>query len=471
MIEIKNEAIDGGLILIGHRNVEIHHANDEAASYFKRRMDADEKGIANVPHGDEFTSFSWYSKEGSQSALLEKARKAGAKLHQAVNGDKISKITVRALGDITKEEVLAFVEGIILQSYSFEKYKKNKVESSLKEIGVVVDNIDQQLLDEVRNTAQAVFLARDLVNEPVITLNAQEFSQRIIKAGKDSGFVAEVLTEAVIKELNMGGLLGVNRGSIDPPTFNIMEWKPENAKNEQPIVLVGKGVVYDTGGNNLKGGKNMSSMKSDMGGGAAVTGAMYAIAKNKLPVHVIGLVPATDNRIDKNALVPDDVITISDGTTIEIQNTDAEGRLILSDALVYAKKYDPQLVVDFATLTGAAAAITGPFGVAMVGTADDDTKKSLNKSGEQVYERIAELPFWEEYGDLLKSDIADMKNVGGPIGGAVTAGKFLHHFTDYPWIHLDIAGPAFLDAADDYKPVGGTGVGVRLMYDFVKSLA
>ena len=244
-----------------------------------------------------------------------------------------------------------------------------------------------------------------------------------------------------------------------------MTYKPENAVNEKPLVLVGKGVVYDTGGNNLKPGAYMSDMKSDMGGSAGVAGAIYAIAKNKLPVYTIALVPSTDNRIGKNALVADDVITISDGTTVEVKNTDAEGRLILSDALVWAKKYDPMLCIDMATLTGAAHAITGSHGIASVATASEEVKNQLKASGERVYERILELPMWSEYRTQLDSSIADMTNLGGPVGGVVTAGVFLKHFTDYPWIHLDIAGPAFLEKPEAYKAQGGTGTGVRLVYD------
>ena len=198
---------------------------------------------------------------------------------------------------------------------------------------------------------------------------------------------------------------------------------------------------------------------------------MMAVSTAKLPIHVIGLVPATDNRIGKNALVPDDIITMHDGTTVEVLNTDAEGRLILADALAYAKKFGPQLVIDLATLTGSAAAITGAYGSAFMGTADDAVKAELKSTGDEVYERMAELPFWDEYSDLLKSEVADQKNIGGPVGGAITAGKFLLKYTDYPWIHIDIAGPAFIDKADSYRHAGGTGVGVRLLYRFLKSRA
>jgi len=211
----------------------------------------------------------------------------------------------------------------------------------------------------------------------------------------------------------------------------------------------------------------MSTMKCDMAGGAAVLATIAAVAGNKLPYRVIGLVPATDNKISANALVVDDVIRMMDGTTVEVQNTDAEGRLVLGDALAYAKRFDPELVIDMATLTGAAAAITGPFGLAALGNAQEQIDK-LKEAGEEVYERIVQLPLWKEYRELLKSDIADLKNIGGPTGGVSTSAKFLEHFTDYPWVHLDIAGPAFIKESKGYRQSGATGVPVRLLYRLIE---
>jgi leucyl aminopeptidase len=279
-----------------------------------------------------------------------------------------------------------------------------------------------------------------------------------------------VLDKEEITKMKMGGLLSVNLGSIDPPTFTIMEYKPANAVNKKPYVLVGKGVVYDTGGMSLKPTPNsMDSMKCDMAGGAAVGGAMYAIAKSKLPVHVIALVPATDNRPDGNAYVPGDVITMMSGKTVEVLNTDAEGRLILADALHYAKSLKPEVVLEFSTLTGAAAAAIGQYGIVSMGKVNDATRAELEIAGNNVYERLAEFPMWDEYDDLLKSDIADLKNIGGPYGGAITAGRFLLNFTDYPYMHFDIAGPAFIKGNDSYRSKNGTGVGVRLITEFIKN--
>ena len=237
-------------------------------------------------------------------------------------------------------------------------------------------------------------------------------------------------------------------------------------------MLVGKGVVYDTGGLSLKPTPNsMDMMKCDMAGAAAVAGTMYAIAKAKLPVYVVALVPATDNRPGGNAYAPGDVITMYNGMTVEMLNADAEGRMILADALSYAQKYNPKLVIDLATLTGAAVAAIGQSGIVAMGTADERTKSKLKQSGNNVYERLAEMPFWEDYDDLIKSDIADMKNLGGPNAGAITAGKFLARYVNYPWMHFDIAGPAWLSGRDGYRLKGGTGVGVRLLFDYLKNNA
>jgi leucyl aminopeptidase len=442
----------------------------EHADYIQQKQKEKENTILHLPtKGQHWVVVLQGKKEKEATNHLEGFRVLGGKLCSILNREKATDVEVINAGKgSTGEEFFALLEGLQLANYQFSKYKSDKKINSIRQIALVESGLSLKEVVELNVLMESVCIARDLINEPVIELSATALSKAITTYGKKAGYTTKVLKKAEIEKLKMGGLLGVNRGSIDPPTFTILEWKPAKAVNKKPIVLVGKGVVYDTGGNNLKTGGFMSTMKSDMSGSAAVVGTMNAVAGNKLPLYVIGLIPATDNRIGLNALVADDVITMHDGTTVEIQNTDAEGRLILADALSYAKQYQPELVIDLATLTGAASAITGPFGTAMVGTADASAKANLAECGDAVYERIAELPFWREYGDLLKSDIADLKNIGGPTGGAITAGKFLEHFTDYPWIHLDIAGPAFINKAETYKPVGGTGVGVRLLYRFLK---
>lgn len=418
-----------------------------------------------------FYTFIIFVEEKSDHKTCEILRRDGAKLIAACNEFKLGQIAITNLA-ANKEVAKYIIEGALLANYQFLKYHKKKSDrqNSLKQIMVTDFSISKKELQLLSIVCEATMLARDLVNEPLSYLTAEQLSQDIEAIGKKAKFKVEVFNKAKIKSLKMGGLLAVNLGSPNPPTFNILEWQPKNAGNKKPLILVGKGVVFDTGGLSLKPTPNsMDLMKSDMSGAAAVVGAMYAIAKAKLPVHVIGLIPATENRPGGNAYVPGDVIKMHNGMTVEILNTDAEGRIILADTLSYAQKYKPELVIDAATLTGAAAMAIGPEGIVCMGNADDKTKKQLVESGHAVHERLVEFPLWEEYENYIKSDIADVKNIGGPYAGAITAGIFLKNFTDYPWLHLDIAGTAFLAKDDGYRLKNGTGVGVRLLFDFIKN--
>lgn len=471
-LNASNEAKSSNVIVLANANSDLNKIAGINSDYLNSKIKSDDNGMSFSSVNDQLIYAVFANKkEDSSNQTLQDFRVLGSKATKAVNAEKLESLTVMADASISTENVLAFLEGMCLENYQYLLFKTDKTKkNSLSALHVNVPGVSQENLTELENVVEATCFSRDIVNEPVITLNAVELAKRFVEIGKKAGFETRVFSKKEIEEHKMGGLLGVNLGSIDDPTFTIMTYKPENAVNEKPLVLVGKGVVYDTGGNNLKPGAHMGDMKSDMGGSAGVSGAIYAIALNKLPVYTIALVPSTDNRIGKNALVADDVITISDGTTVEVKNTDAEGRLILSDALHYAKQYDPMLCIDMATLTGAAHAITGSHGIASVATASEEVKNALKASGERVYERILELPMWAEYRTQLDSSIADMTNLGGPVGGVVTAGTFLKHFTDYPWIHLDIAGPAFLDKPEPYKAIGGTGTGVRLVYDFAKNM-
>ena len=396
----------------------------------------------------------------------EEARKAGAKFFEVLKAEKTK--TAQILNFSEPVLTLSFLEGILLAGYSFSKYKKEKDDFDLEELFVFGHSVSEQEIEEIKNEVLAVFHARDLVNEPLSYLTATKFAEEIEKLGKDAGFEVEVFNKKKIESLKMGGLLAVNKGSIDPPTFSVLEWKPENAKNKKPIVLVGKGVVFDTGGLSLKPtAKSMDYMKCDMAGGAVVAATIFALAKNKLPVYAIGLVPATDNRPDGNAYVPGDVVTMFDGTTVEIKNTDAEGRLLLADALSYAKKYEPELVIDIATLTGAAEIVAGNQAIVAMGNSEKNIE-NLKTSGFETYERLIEVPLWEEYAKPLKSSIADLNNLGSREAQSTIAGKFLEHFTDYNWIHLDAAGVSFSFEKEAYIPIGGTGIGTRLIYNFLK---
>ena len=438
--------------------------------YIERQEKASKKLIA-INHLKHFSYIQLAEAKKTNALTLEALRVAGNSITAACNGQKISKIQLINLSG-NSQYLMALAEGMALGNYQFLKYRGTaKTEkNSLEKIEFITDQVDENDLKNLESVVLGVYTARDLVNEPLSYLTAVQLGKETSAIGKDCGFKVDVFNKSKIEALKMGGLLAVNKGSIDPPAFIVMEYKPKKAVNKKPVVLVGKGVVYDTGGLSLKPNEGMMTMKCDMAGAAAVVGTLQAISTAELPVWVIGLVPATDNRPDGNAVVPGDVITISDGTTVEVLNTDAEGRLILSDALVYAKKLDPMFVVDLATLTGAAARAIGKFGIVAMGTAEAEFDR-LKTSGDAVHERLVEFPLWDDYADMLKSDIADIKNIGGVIGGANTAGKFLERFTSYPWVHLDIAGPAFVESPDSYRGKGGTGSGVRLLFNYLNNLA
>ncbi len=451
-------------------------ADSDVSTYCKHAGEADYvrskiKNGASLVHINQYNRhiFFLHKERTNQPGFRyrEALRKLGFELFRLVSDARTEVLQMSSLAD-NADDLLALCEGLALSSYQFLKYKTSKKSNPIQAIKLFGSGLVQPQVRELSNLLEATMIARDLVNEPVIYLTAEQFSKEIALLGGHAGFEVEVLNKSKIKSLKMGGLLAVNSGSPNPPTFNVMEYKPAEARNPKPFVLVGKGVVYDTGGLSLKTAAGMETMKNDMAGGAAVAAAMYALALNNVPLYVVGLVPATENRPDGNAITPGDVITMHNGKTVEILNTDAEGRLILADALSYAARYKPELVIDLATLTGSAARAIGKEGIVMMGTAPDETKQQLLRSGEAVHERLVEFPLWEEYGQQIESDIADIKNIGGPEAGAIMAGKFLEHFTSYPWIHLDIAAGAYLLNPDSYRGKNATGLGVRLLYHFLK---
>jgi len=436
-------------------------------SYVQERLSGDKNRVL-LNHLDHIEIFVSLDGEDTTTHRLEVARKAGFQVHPWLSDHEVASVSV-VNGGVDPEESVAFAEGLALTNYQFLKYlsPEKAKQNALTEILLADDGLTDDHVVKLENLVKAVYLTRDLVNEPLSYLTAVQLSIEIEKMGKEAGFSVEVFNKKKIEALKMGGLLAVNKGSTDPPTFSILTWKPEKAINKRPLVLVGKGVVYDTGGLSLKPTHDsMDYMKCDMGGAAAVAGAIFAMAKNELPIWVVGLVPATDNRPDGNAYVPGDVVTMYDGTTVEVLNTDAEGRMLLADALSYARQYDPELVIELSTLTGSAHMAIDKYGMVGMGNASREVMENLKASGEYTAERVAEFPFWDEYKDQLKSDVADLRNIGGKYGGAITAGKFLEHFTDYPYIHLDIAGPSFNKVPFKYFGKGGSGVGVRILYNF-----
>jgi leucyl aminopeptidase len=410
---------------------------------------------------------------GSEYKIKEELRKTAFNLRKAIKSNNHSEIVIASYK--TFDGALeAFTEGLLLSFYSFDKYKTKRDIGGVKNYPsklLLYQGPDDEGLKWLTDLTDSVYLIRDLINEPVNHLNAPALAEEIKKIGSIAGFKVEVLNKGKIETLKMGGLLAVNKGSVDPPVFCILEWKPENVLNASPLVLVGKGIVYDTGGLNIKTGDYMDNMKADMAGAAAVTGVLYTIARTGIPLHVIGLIPATDNRPGGNAYTQGDIITMYNKMNVEVGNTDAEGRLILADAISYASKFKPELIIDIATLTGSAAMTFGFQAIAVMGNADRKYFKLLEECGNEVYERTAELPFWEEYGELIKSDIADIRNVGGREAGAITAGKFLEKFAEYPMIHMDIAGTGSLKKDDFYRLKDGPGSGVRLLSTFLKKYA
>lgn len=449
-------------------NLDALQLSAEEASYLREAVGREQNTITINRYSN--VQYIFFLKPKKEAAATRDAiRKSGAEAGGILKGIKATGAQVVNHTSIP-EAALLFGQGLALGSYQFLKYRKEreKLQHPLQALSFVEGSIAPEELKALQVISDAAYRARDLVNEPLNTLGAVQLAEAIKALGEEAGFSVQVLGKAEMEKEGMGGILAVNRGSQDPPTFSIMEYKPVEAKNEKPIVLVGKGVVYDTGGLSLKPTPNsMDRMKSDMSGAALVSAAMYAIAKLALPLHVIALVPSTDNRPGENAYVPGDVITMYGGTTVEVLNTDAEGRLLLGDALHWAKRYSPELVIDFATLTGAASVAVGEHGIVCMGTASEGVKAAFRTSGERQYERLVEYPLWDEYGDQIKSEIADLKNVGGPSGGAITAGKFLQHFTDYPWMHFDIAGVSFATAKKGYLPIGGTAYGLRMLLDFL----
>jgi leucyl aminopeptidase len=409
----------------------------------------------------------------SNHKIREELRKTSYNLRKQIKGNNHSELVITS-DKAYKGAVEDFAEGLLLSFYSFGKYKTKEEESENKKYPsklLLHGNIDVADIKWLVDLTDAVYFTRDLINEPVNHLNATALAGEIRKIGDSAGFKVEVLTKGKIEALKMGGLLAVNKGSVDPPVLCILEWQPAKCLNKKPIVLVGKGVVYDTGGLNLKTGDFMAGMNGDMAGAATVTGVLFTAARTGLPLHIIGLVPSTDNRPGGNAYAQGDIITMHNKLTVEIGNTDAEGRLILADAISYASKYSPELIIDIATLTGSAAMTFGNQAIAVMTNADRKYINLLEECGNEVYERIAELPFWDEYGELLKSDIADLKNIGGREAGAIIAGKFLERFAEFPLIHLDIAGTEMLKKDDFYRLKNGPGSGLRLLSTFLRRVA
>ncbi len=378
---------------------------------------------------------------------------------------------------IPPEEVAqSIVEGALLAAYRYDKYLTlNRQEQFTPAWFTLIASSKNRVrqmgrgAERARTLCRSVYLARDLANAPGNEITPEALARAARAVGRSGGVTVSVLDERRISRLGMGGLIGVSQGSAHPPRFIIMEYRPRRSSRRSPtVVLVGKGVTFDSGGISIKPSANMAEMKMDMSGAASVIGTLQAAAALALPVHLVGLIPAAENLPGGRALKPGDILTHLNGMTSEIDNTDAEGRLILADALVYAERYSPDLIIDLATLTGAIVVALGSFVTGMLGTAPAAMRR-MEEAGRRTHERVWELPLFEDYERLIKSDIADVKNTGGRWAGAITAALFLKKFTGaHPWVHLDIAGTAIVEEAGGYIPKGGSGVGIRLLVDFLR---
>lgn len=376
--------------------------------------------------------------------------------------------------EIEAETVAEIASGILLRSYSFDKYRTRKDgddDKPPKGVKVTIQCANpaaaRKAFVDARAVADGVILARDLVNEPANTLGPVELAEQA-RALSALGLKVEILTEKEMKKLGMGALLGVAQGSSRPARLAIVSWSGGKPK-DKPVALVGKGVVFDTGGNSMKTSSGMEDMKGDMGGSAAVIGAMYALAARKAKANVVGIVGVVENMVDGNAQRPGDIVTSMSGQTIEVLNTDAEGRLVLADALWYAaERFKPAAMIDVATLTGAVMIALGQNHAGLFSN-DDALADKLVAAGKDTHERLWRLPMGDDYDKLIDSKNADMKNIGGRFGGAISAAQFLKRFVkDIPWAHLDIAGTAMSTPSVEFNNSWGTGFGVRLLDRFIR---
>jgi len=369
------------------------------------------------------------------------------------------------------------IEGALLALYKFSRYKV-KEQNNTRHIEDIIfvekdDHVDAagRGVQIGRTIAESVYLVRDLVNYPANDMTPSILADRareIARAGRN--MYCKVLARKDMEKLGMGALLGVARGSHEPPRFIILEYRG-GKKGEKPIVIVGKSITFDSGGISLKPSEGMGKMKYDMSGGAITLGVLKAASSLNLPLNVIGILPATENMPGGGATRPGDILRSMSGRTIEIISTDAEGRLTLADGLFYATTYGPEYIVDIATLTGACVVALGNHAIGMLGN-NEALKQKIRDAGNRVWERVWEMPLWDEYYEQIKSSVADIKNSGGREGGVMTGAIFLSKFVeDYPWVHLDIAGVAWVDKDRPYIPAGASGIGTRLLIQFLLNTA
>lgn len=393
-----------------------------------------------------------------------RAREMGLKTLATTTSIFRHKLKVETVSDVSR----AIIEGAFLGLYQFSKYRVKEESNSkyIKEIKVIEEEDTLRKAEKGaeagRIISESVNFARDLINTPANEMTPTILSETAKRMAGDNRLKCRILSRPQIERLGMGAFLGVARGSKEPPKFIILEYM-RGKRGEKPIVVVGKSITFDSGGISLKAAEGMGKMKYDMSGGAITLGVLRAASQLRIPMNLVGLLPATENMPSGAATRPGDILRSMSGRTIEIISTDAEGRLALSDALFYATKYKPKWIIDIATLTGACVIALGNHAIGMLGN-DNELKKRMVTAGNKVWERVWEMPLWNEYFEQIKSTIADIKNSGGREGGVMTAALLLSKFVEgYPWIHLDIAGVAWNDKEKAYIPQGGSAIGVRLI--------
>ncbi len=409
--------------------------------------------------------------KGSETEI-DSWRKASARAKKEATGIGAEEIAF-FIPPHREQEVMvaAIVEGAFLASYHFDKYRsEDKPSRALRSLtlfrpGLKKSSAMDRSARAALGLAPGVFLARDLVNEPPSVTTARYLGEQAKHHCWGRGLSVEVWGKKKIQAMNLAGLLAVNRGSVEEPQFIIIRYKPAKAKKR--VALVGKGITFDSGGLSLKTAKSMETMKLDMAGGAAIIGAMSRLPELRPEIEVTGYIPTTDNLPSGSAQKPGDVIRYLNGKTIEVLNTDAEGRLILADGLALAAREKPDCIIDLATLTGACMVALGTEVAGIFGN-HQSLVDHLIRCGREAGEKLWQLPLVKEYREEIKSSIADMKNIGGSYGGAITAALILQEFVgDIPWAHLDIAGPAFAEKETPACPKGGTGFGVRTLLRFL----
>lgn len=402
----------------------------------------------------------------------ELARQAGGCITRSLQENGIKRFSLKPFGpakDIDKF-LKALTEGIVLSTYRFRRYKSPAGNDDIKRIegfNIILqkgsDYKDVSLsVRQGEIIADCVNWTRELVNSPANVVTPSYLAEIARGIADEFRLRCQILSTKDMERLKMRGVLSVSKGSDQPPRFIIIEYKPARRRCAN-VVLAGKGITFDAGGISLKPSDKLDRMKYDKAGACAALGIILAAARLKLPFHLIGLIAACENLPSGKAYKPGDIIRLASGTTVEVTNTDAEGRLILSDILWFAKRYKPDALIDIATLTGACRVALGDVAIGMLGN-DKKLMDRIKAAGERSYERVWELPLWGEYKEKIKSDIADIKNVVEGGAGVITAAAFLNRFVDgIPWAHLDIAGTAWMEEPRTYNPKGATGSGVRLV--------